>query len=135
MDFIKGLPRPAAKDELVGIDTEFFGMTRPHRADGTFAALTIAYPNGDAYLITQQSNIAPALKRVAGGTWVMMNALFDIRALRRYVEIKPRYIHDVMLVEQDLFGGWYGDFSLADLNRRWIGERLEKEVRDRKSVV
>jgi len=129
MNFTKGLPRPAAKDELVGIDTEFFGMTRPHRADGTFAALTIAYPNGDAYIVTRQSDIAPALKRVAGGTWVMHNALFDLRALRRYVDIKQRYVHDTMLVEQDLFGGWYGDFSLADLNRRWIGERLEKEVR------
>jgi len=60
----------------------------------------------------------------------MQNALFDLRALRRYVEIKQRYVHDTMIVEMDLFGGWYGDFSLADLNRRWIGERLEKGVRE-----
>ena len=105
-------------------------MTRPHRADGTFAALTIAYPNGDAYIVTRQSDIAPALKRVAGGTWVMQNALFDLRALRRYTEIKQRYIHDTMLVEQDLFGGWYGDFSLADLSRRWLSERMDKSVRE-----
>ena len=130
MSFTKGLPRPAAKDELVALDVEMFGMQKPHRADGTFACLSVAFLNGDVYQISQVSDIAKVLKRLADGVWVMQNALFDLRVLRRYTDVPQRYIHDTMLVEQCLFGGWYGDFSLSDLSRRWLGERMDKSVRE-----
>lgn len=123
------LPRLAKDDELVAIDLEVFGMKKLHRADGVFAAMSVAYPNGDAYLITKEDEIGPALKRLDRGVWVMVNALFDLRMLRRYVEVPERYIHDCMLVEQDLFGGWFSRFSLANLARRWLSVYMNKEVR------
>src|SRR3990167_5027190 len=130
MNFTKGLPRPASQDELVALDFEMFKMSRPHRADGSFACLSIAYSSGDAYQIYDTSDIQKAIKRVDSGIWCMHNSLFDLRVLRRFSNFKQRYIYDTMLVEQDLFGGWYSTFSLADLSRRWLGELLPKDIRD-----
>ena len=123
------LPREAKPDELVSIDIEMFGMEKLHRADGTFASMSIAYLDGDAYLITDKKLIRSALDRIGQGTWAMQNALFDLRVLRRYTDVPQRYVHDTMLVEMDLFGGWFSRFSLDNLARRWLGVFLDKEVR------
>ena len=127
---IKGLPREAEQDELVGLDIEMFQMSKPHRADGTFACLSVAYENGDAYQVYDSADIPKVLERVSKGVWIMQNALFDLRVLRRYTSVPQRYVHDTMLVEQDLFGGWYGTFGLASLTRRWLGEVMPKDERD-----
>ncbi len=128
---IKGLPRVAERGELVAIDTEFFGQEKAHRPGGVFACMTIAYENGDAYIVLEQEDIPDALERIEAGSWVMQNFLYDIRQLRRYVRIDQRPIHDCMLVEMDLFGGWYSRFSLKNLARRWLGIMLDKGVRDK----
>ena len=125
-----GLPRPAQNDELVAIDLEMYGMSSPHRGDGTFAGMSIAYSNGDSYLITDQADIRPALERLDDGLWVMQNALFDLRILRRYDEVPQRYIHDTMLSEQDLYGGWFDRFNLQNLVRRYLREKRDKTIRD-----
>ncbi len=123
------LPREAKPDDLVSVDVEMFGMQKLHRADGTFASMSIAYPNGDAYLVTDEKDIRPALDRIDQGVWVMQNALFDLRVLRRYTDVPQRFVHDTMVVEQDLFGGWYSRFSLQNLVRRWLGKYRDKEIR------
>jgi len=126
---MRELPREAKPNELVSIDIEMFGMSKPHRADGTFASMSIAYPNGDAYLVTDEQRIRPALDRINPGVWVMQNALFDLRILRRYTEVSQRFVHDTMVVEQDLFGGWYSRFDLQNLARRWLGLYVDKNIR------
>lgn len=125
------LPRKAKPNEMVALDIEMFGMSKPHRADGTFAAMSIAYPNGDTGLITEEQAIPDVLDRVDSGLWVMQNALFDLRVLRRYTNVPQRFVHDTMLMEQDLFGGWYSRFDLQNLARRWLGVFVDKTVRDR----
>mgnify|MGYP001564361222 FL=1 len=125
-----GLPRPAKPGELVSLDCEMFGMQKPHRADGTFAALSVAYPTGELFVITDQNDIREALKRVSAGRWVFHNALFDLRILRRYASVRQRQVLDTMICEQDLFGGWYNRFDLANAARRWLGEQLSKGVRE-----
>lgn len=123
------LPRKAKPNELVSIDIEMFEMTKPHRADGEFAAMSIAYPNGDACLVTDEKAIPDVLDRLDSGLWVMQNALFDLRVLRRYTDVPQRFVHDTMLVEMDLFGGWYSRFDLQNLSRRWLGVFMSKEIR------
>ena len=132
---MKGLPREARKNELVAVDLEMYGMSSPDKNDGTFAGMSFAFDNGDTYLITDQTDIRPALERVDRGTWIMQNALFDLKVLRRYATVNQRYIHDTMLVEQDLFGGWFSRFDLQNLSRRWLSQRMDKEVRTQFSKV
>ena len=126
---MKGLPREARDGELVALDLEMYGMSSPDKNDGTYTGMSFAFDNGDTYLITDQHDIRPALERVSKGTWVMQNALFDLKVLRRYATVNQRYIHDTMLVEQDLFGGWFSRFDLQNLSRRWLSQRMDKEVR------
>ena len=128
---IKGLPREAEPNEIVSLDVEMFGMSKPHRADGTFACLSIAFLDGDVYQLYDAKAIPEALARLDNGMWTMQNALFDLRVLRRYAEVPQRFVWDTMLVEMDLFGGWYSRFSLKNLARRWLGVMLPKEIRDR----
>ena len=128
MNMEKGLPREARDGELVAFDVEMYGMSAPHRGDGTFAGMSIAYGNGDTYLIDDQTDVGPALERISEGVWVAQNALFDLRVLRRYVTIEQRYIHDTLLVEQDLYGGWFDRFSLQNLTRRYLRYKRDKSL-------
>lgn len=136
MKLTKGLPRPAKPHELVGLDIEIYKMSAPrlHRPTGTFACLSIAFEDGSVYQIYELSELREALKRVSKGLWVFQNALFDVRHLRRWADVPERFIWDTMVVEQDLFGGLYEGFSLADLTRRWLGKQMPKEVRNEFSV-
>ncbi len=131
MQILRELPREAKPDELVAIDTEFFGQTRArlHRPHGTFAAATFSYGRGQTYLIDKQSELKEAFDRIKKGQWIFHNALYDVRQLRRFVTIEQRPIHDTFLVEKALFGGWYLGFALGDLSRRWLGKPLSKESR------
>lgn len=129
---IMGMPRPANPGEMVGIDTEFFGMNpkKLHRPHGKFACATFAYDDGSVYMITDEHDIRESLERVDSGKWVLQNAAFDIRQLRRWAEIQPRRIWDTQLVEQGLFGGYYSLFNLGVMSARWLGQPLDKEARD-----
>lgn len=117
---------------MVGIDIEMFGMSKPHLADGTFASMSVHCLDQPekTYLVLEESDIQSALERVDKGIWCMQNALFDLRVLRRFAQLdKTRDIHDTMVVEQDLFGGWYSRFGLANLARRWLERRVDKGPR------
>ena len=126
----KGLPREAKENELVAIDLEMYGMSSPHRGDGTFAGMSMAFGNEDSYLITDQADIRPALERLDNGQWTMQNAMFDLRVLRRYADVPQRFVWDTMLVEQDLYGGWFDRFNLQNLVRRYLREKRDKTIRD-----
>jgi len=121
MEIKDGLPRKARNGEFVALDVEMFQMSKPHRADGSFAVLSVAFGPTEIFQITDYTDIPEVLEALEDGVWVMQNALFDLRVLRRYADVSQRYIHDTMLIDMDLFGGWYSRFSLKNLARRWLG--------------
>ncbi len=112
---------PEAKDgELVSIDIEMFGQTRArlHRPHGQFACISISFGRGETYQVYLQSELRETLHRLRRGQWILHNSLYDIRQLRRFIDIPQRPIHDTFLIEKALFGGWYLGFALGDLSRR-----------------
>ena len=127
---IRGLPRPAKKGELVAIDLEMYGqdVARLHRPHGTFACLSISYGPKETYQIYDIPDLRKTLKLVAKGEWVGHNFLYDLRQLRALVDIPQRQVWDCMLVEQGLYGGWFGSFALEDLHRRYLAKPMNKGI-------
>ena len=128
---VMGLPPRVMVDTPVALDTEFSGQTveRLHIPHGHFELLTIAIDD-TVYVINKQEDIAPALRRVEDGIWIMHNALYDLTQLRALVDIPEHYVHDTMIVDQGLWGGWYQTFSLAALARRYLQVHMDKETRE-----
>lgn len=131
MKIINSLPPVASKDALVCMDIETFGQQKGkiHRPTGKFACLSICIDGKDVYQIYDEKQMPAVLKAVNAGTWVFHNCLYDLTQMRRFAKIAPRYIHDTMLVDQSLYGGFYATFSLGDLCRRWLGEYMKKDER------
>ena len=131
MNLTEGLPRLAYDNEPVAIDLEVFGQTdgRLHKPEGTFACLSITIGDGDTYVVTRQDQLKDALDLVSAGKWIFHNAVYDIRQLRRWVDIPRRIVWDTMLVERNLWNGYYSNFSLADLARRYLDKRRDKSIR------
>jgi DNA polymerase I-like protein with 3'-5' exonuclease and polymerase domains len=132
MNIIMGLPQvnlvPGAP---LAIDSEFFGQVKGklHRPSGRFACLQMC-AGEDVYLITDPLDIPKAMDWAKDGQWIIQNSSYDITQLRKYAEIKPRPIFDTMLVERNLFNGYYDSFALPDLTRRWLQIHMDKEARD-----
>src|SRR3990167_7016417 len=131
MTIIKDLPREPHDHEPVALDVEIYKMneTRLHRPSGTFAALSVAFHDA-VYQITDVHDIPKVLGILAPGLWIMHNSTFDVAHLRRWANIPRRQVWDSLLIEQDLFGGYYDTFALDDLSRRWLGKMLPKEARE-----
>lgn len=133
MTLIPGLPtRDAEKDELVSLDVEMLRQPMPlHIPRGDFGCLSIGMGK-DVFQIYNTRDLPETLKRIWWGTWTMHNAIYDIRQLRRWVNITERPIWDTLLVEKHLFAGYYTiTFGLEDLARRWLRERMNKSIRDK----
>jgi DNA polymerase I-like protein with 3'-5' exonuclease and polymerase domains len=133
MKILNQFPSEVKKGQLVSMDFETFGQTdgKLHRPNGQFACISVMV-DGDpnVYQLYDQHDLNKLVKVVGKGTWVMHNALYDMRQFRRYSRVAPRYIHDTMLVDQAMLGGYYQTFGLGDLSRRWLGKPMEKETRD-----
>lgn len=129
----KKLPPTVEKGVSVALDIEMFNQedNRLHRPTGTFACLSICIAGQSVvYQIYKTEEIQEALRRLKDAKyWIFQNALYDLRQLRRWANIPEVMVWDTMLVERHLFGGYYDRFSLADLSRRWLGKRMDKEVR------
>ena len=132
MKLVKGLPRPAKPGEPVAIDLEMFKMQdgKLHRPIGQFAAMTVSFPPQETvYMVMDQPDVQRALDRLKDGQWIFHNSLFDLRHLRRFAKFGQRKVHDTMIYEQALLGGYYDGFGLNDLTRRWLGLQMPKDVR------
>ena len=129
---IKGLPRPAKPSEPVAIDIELFGMVKGklHRPTGEFACLSVSYGK-ETYQIDDVKDVPECLERLREGQWIFHNAPFDLRQLRRFANVPRRPIHDTLLFERNLFGGYYDSYGLDDLYRRYTGVYLDKSVRSK----
>lgn len=114
---------------LASIDSEMFGQDkeRLHIAHGEFACLTIALDNGKNYVVTKIELLSVVLDALKPLEWIIQNATYDIRQMRRFVQIDPRPIFDPMLVEKDLWGGYYLNFNLGSMVRRYLGLYVEKD--------
>lgn len=117
----------------VAMDLEIFrGNARQlHRPYGDFASLGIS-DGKTVWMIERQADVEKALQRVNKCRWIFHNATFDIAHLRRWADIPRRkadLFWDTFLVERILYGGWYDDFGLNDLVRRYLNTFLSKEAR------
>lgn len=133
MKIIQSIPPETDKDARIALDTEWFGMEkkRMHRPHGTFASLACTTDGETVYLITDQTLIPAFLERIQQGVHIWHNAKFDIGQIRRLASYPERdRIWDTMLIEQEMFSGYYSDFRQKDLARRWLDMYLEKETRE-----
>lgn len=137
VQIIEDLPRYAMQDEIVAIDIEMFGQEkeRLHRPHGTFACISVMYANDPVvYQVYDPTLIPEVFDRLMLGDWTLVNATYDFRQLRRWdthgVLSNERPVWDCMLVEQNLFGGYYRDFSMKDMMRRYFDIQMNKETRE-----
>lgn len=120
----------------VGVDVEIFTnkddephLHRPHT--GKFACIQIATSAEDVYVITDETQVAEALRRINPATWVLHGGKFDFTHLRRWADVPQRKKYwDTMYIERILYSGYYTHFSLADLSRRWLKRFMEKDTRN-----
>lgn len=139
---INNLPPIAKRGEKVSIDSEFFNQTKSklHRPHGTFAFLGCSFDGESVYYITDENKIQEFFDRLDAGVWIFQHAKYDLTQLRRFANIPDRnLLWDTMLIEQIMWSGYYNDFSLQDLVRRYLGVYMPKEIRktfsDRESVL
>lgn len=129
---INSLPPKAVRGERVSIDSEFFGQEkkRLHRPHGQFAYLGCSFDGVSIYYITDEKQIQEFYNRIDEAVHVYVHAKYDLTQLRRFANLPARKkLWDCMLIEQIMFSGYYTDFGLADLARRYLGVFLSKEVR------
>jgi DNA polymerase-1 len=120
--------------DVVALDSEIFGMkkSRLHRPEGQFGALGCTFDGKEVWIITDEKDIPEFMERIDAGLHVYHNSLFDIRQIRRFCKYPDRKkLYDTLTLEQIMFAGWYssGEFSLADLARRWLDIYMDKSVR------
>ncbi len=131
MNITLGLPPILPKNTPVAMDVELFHAEekRLHRPTGEFACLSVCFDSQTVHLIEDVKDVRRALQNVKKGQWIFHNAMFDIRQLRRWADVPDGNWWDTMIVERELYGGYYDTFALDDLCRRWLGEYLPKEER------
>lgn len=129
ISLVHGLPPVLSKHDMCSFDTEWFEMQkdRLHRPHGRFASMACTIDGHTVYYITDEKLIPEFMERISPALWTGHNLAFDIRQLRMFTDILPRKrIWDSMLVEQIRFRGYYDDFGLNDLARRYLGVYLDK---------
>ena len=132
LHIVNSLPPVAKRGDKISIDSEFFGQDkeRLHRPHGTFAWLGCSFDGDTIYYITDESLVQEFFDRLDAGVWIFHHAKYDITQLRPYADIPSRaLLWDTMLIEQIRYSGYYSDFSLADLSRRYLQIYMPKDVR------
>ena len=132
LKIIHKLPPPSKKGDKVAFDSEFFHMekARLHRPHGVLAFLGCTYDGETVYWIDDPEQVQEFFERIDKAVWIGHNLKFDINQLRRWAKIPQRSLMwDTMLIEQIRFSGYYSDFGLNDLVRRYLGLYLSKDVR------
>ena len=130
IDVRKEIPPVQPKNSYVVLDVELFGTEKKllHRPTGKFAALTVTVDEKTVYLLTDESQVAPALENIKDSIWVASNLPFDLRHLRRWAKIPPRKkVYCIETIERILFANYYKLFSMANMARRYCGLLIEKD--------
>lgn len=132
IQIIFDVPPKMLPDDKVAIDSEFFGMDKKklHRPGGTFASLGCTADGRTVYMIFNERQVQEFYNQIEPAVHIYHNMVFDIRQLRRYADIPDRKkIWDTMFIEQIMYRGYYDDFGLNDLARRYLSVYLPKEER------
>lgn len=130
---IHSVPPVLSKSDRCAIDTEWFQMDkkRLHRPHGIFACATFCFNDNEVYIVTDIEDLEQAFKNIDDAVHIYVHAKFDITQLRKYIYLPPRKkLWDCMLIEQVMYSGYFTDFGLADLARRYLDVYLAKDVRD-----
>ena len=133
-DFIiqPNIPSPIfTPDDWVSIDIEMFGMQRGkfHRPVGEFACLAVTNDGERVWVYKNVDDLGTFWRSIEYANLILQNASFDVYHLRRWIPFPPREsLHDTMLVERILYNGYYEDFSLKALARRYLKAYVEKDV-------
>lgn len=119
----------------VAIDLEIFQADRRqlHRPRGFLACASFCTDGRNVYIITREDQLQRALDRVHNGLWIMHNANFDLRHIRRWATVAPRdadHLWDTQIIERLLWSGWYDQFDLGSLSRRYLDVLLNKTTRE-----
>ena len=126
------IPPEVPPNTFVALDIEMFGMDekRMHRpTTGKFACLTLCYDLDTVYYTKRVDEIPIFLSRIEDCIWVFHNSKFDLTQLSRWATISPRTkLWDTMLIEQNLWSGYYDGFKLSDLVRRHLNKVLDKSL-------
>lgn len=88
------------------------------------------------YFVTNSNDLAKAIKRVEKCELVFHGAGFDVPHIRRWADLpdlRVDHFWDTLYMERLLWSGWYDDFGLDDLTRRYMEEAMDKE--ERKSFI
>lgn len=129
---VQGLPPVCTKQDKVAIDTEFFGMKkgRMHRPTGQFACAQFCVNGKDAYIVTNPDDLEQAFSNIEPAVHIFHKSQFDVFHIRRFINYPRRKrLWDTMVIDQEMFAGYFSDFSLRDLARRWLDVYMEKDVR------
>lgn len=129
--YLQPPPKLSAGD-TVALDLELSGLKQSqlHRPHGRFVSLAGTFDGETVYLIEDEEQIQEFLDNIQEATWVFHNSLFDLGHLRRWAKIDERKnMRDTMLIERLMFSGYYEDFKLNDLVRRYLKCYMPKDVR------
>lgn len=132
LKIVHGLPPIANRGDKISCDSEFFGQTkgRLHRPHGKFAWLGCSFDGETVYWIDDENQIQEFFNRLDLGVLIFHHAKYDITQLRRFANIPSRkLLWDTMLLEQIMYSGYYTDFGLNDLARRYLDVYMSKEIR------
>lgn len=133
LNIIQSLPPVSVKGDKVSVDSEFFKQVkgRLHRAHGDFAGMGVSYDGVTIYYTIDEKDIPEFMSRIDKAVHIYHHAKYDITQLRRFAHIPQRnLLWDTMLIEQIMYSGYYKDFGLNDLARRYLDVYMAKDVRD-----
>lgn len=133
VNIIKSIPPVLVRGDKCAIDTEWFRMEKKklHRPHGIHACTTFCFNDKDVYVVEDTKDLQQAFKNVDAAVHIYVHGKFDITQLRKYIKYpQRRNLWDCMLVEQIMFSGYFTDFSLGDLVRRYLDTYLPKDVRN-----
>lgn len=132
MEILEHIPPPFNDNTYVAIDLELVGANQEtlHRpTSGKFGCLSVCANPETVYIIKDERMVDFVLHNLDNCIWVMQNAKFDITHLRRWGKIPPRAkLWDTMLIEQIMWSGYFSNFALDDLARRYLDMELDKSL-------
>ena len=127
------------KGTLCAIDTEIYGARawKLHRPkEGRFASIQFCPDGENVYVVTEERQVAEAIKRVKNARPIFHNAKFDITHIRGWTAYPDRSdVIDTMMQERILWSGYYDSFGLKDLARRYLGILVSKKEREEFSTA
>lgn len=125
-------PPKLGEGDTIALDLELSGLKQEqlHRPHGRFVSLAGTYDGENVYLIEDEEQIEEFLENIKDATWVFHNSLFDLGHLRRWAKVDERKnMRDTLLIERLMFSGYYENFGLSDLVRRYLKCHMPKDVR------